>query len=73
MNRIEVERLTVVYGNGLHAVNDVSFALEDGASLGIVGESGCGKSSLTMALLGLLPTSARIPSGSIVLHGDRDA
>ncbi len=69
MQRIAVSGLSVVYASGLHAVNGVSFALEDGASLGIVGESGCGKSTLTMALLGLLPPGARISSGSIVIDG----
>ena len=69
IDRITVSHLSVVYGNGLHAVNDVSFALADGMSLGLVGESGCGKSTLTLALLGLLPAKARIPSGSVVIGG----
>jgi len=68
-DRISVNRLSVVYGNGLHAVNDVSFSLADGMSLGLVGESGCGKSTLTLALLGLLTNKARIASGSIIIGG----
>jgi peptide/nickel transport system ATP-binding protein len=50
------------------AVRDVSFSLERGDSLGLVGESGCGKSITAMALLGLLPEGARV-TGSIVFEG----
>lgn len=50
------------------AVRDVSFALRRGETLGIVGESGCGKSITALALLGLLPDSA-VVSGSIRLDG----
>lgn len=46
------------------AVRDVNFALEKGETLGLIGESGCGKSITAMALLGLLPQQA-ITSGSI--------
>src|SRR3954454_18961041 len=51
-----------------NAVRDVSFALRRGETLGIVGESGCGKSITALALLGLLPDSA-VVSGSIKLDG----
>ncbi|MGJ5022462.1 ABC transporter ATP-binding protein [Bradyrhizobium oligotrophicum] len=50
------------------AVREVSFALRRGETLGIVGESGCGKSITALALLGLLPDSA-VVSGSIKLDG----
>ncbi|SLN24181.1 ABC transporter ATP-binding protein [Oceanibacterium hippocampi] len=53
-------------------VNDVSFTLEKGETLAIVGESGCGKSMLAMSLLRILPEPlARIGSGRI-LFDDRD-
>ena len=51
------------------AVRDVSFSLERGQTLGLVGESGCGKSITAMSLMGLLPENARV-TGSIRLNGD---
>ena len=50
------------------AVRGISFSLERGETLGIVGESGCGKSITVMSLMGLLPSSAKV-SGSIKLDG----
>src|SRR5690606_29725873 len=50
------------------AVRGISFSLERGQTLGIVGESGCGKSITVMSLMGLLPASARV-CGSIRLDG----
>ncbi|MCY9589896.1 ABC transporter ATP-binding protein [Paenibacillus chitinolyticus] len=52
-----------------HAVQDSSFQIEAGKVLGIVGESGCGKSTTCMAILGLLPAPAQITNGSIKLRG----
>jgi peptide/nickel transport system ATP-binding protein len=51
------------------AIRSVSFALKRGETLGLVGESGCGKSVTALALMGLLPESAVI-SGSIRLDGN---
>src|SRR5579864_2784753 len=50
------------------AIRHVSFSLRRGETLGLVGESGCGKSLTALALLGLLPDSA-VVSGSIQLDG----
>jgi peptide/nickel transport system ATP-binding protein len=50
------------------AVRGISFSLERGETLGIIGESGCGKSITVMSLMGLLPESARV-SGSIRFDG----
>ena len=50
------------------AIRDVSFTLEQGDTVGLVGESGCGKSITAMALMGLLPESAKV-TGSIRLDG----
>jgi len=52
----------------VHAVDKMSFTLEQGQVLGIVGESGCGKSVTCMALVGLLPETA-VVSGSVVFDG----
>jgi ABC-type dipeptide/oligopeptide/nickel transport system ATPase component len=49
----------------VHAVDGVSFGVERGTTLGIVGESGCGKSVTALSIMGLLPPSGRIVSGSI--------
>ena len=61
---LRVERLVLEYGSGngkVHAVSDVSFDLKRGETLGLVGESGCGKSSLGRAVLRLLrPTSGKV-------------
>jgi peptide/nickel transport system ATP-binding protein len=51
------------------AVRDVSFTLESGETLGLVGESGCGKSMTVMALMGLLPENAEI-TGTIRFEGE---
>lgn len=51
------------------AVDDVSFNLREGEALGLVGESGCGKTSIAISLLRLLPENARVIKGSIVLSG----
>jgi peptide/nickel transport system ATP-binding protein len=48
------------------AVNDVSFKIYEGEALGLVGESGCGKTTLSRILLGLIPTS----EGSIIYKGN---
>ncbi len=51
------------------AVDDVSFDLLEGDALGLVGESGCGKTSIATSLLRLLPENARIMNGRIILSG----
>jgi len=50
------------------AIRDVGFSLKKGDTVGLVGESGCGKSITAMALMGLLPESAKV-TGSIRLDG----
>ncbi len=70
---LTVEHLSVDYevGAGIfHALHDVSFALEPGRVLGIVGETGCGKSTLAHAIPRLLAEPpARIRSGKVVFRG----
>lgn len=53
----------------VHAVDGVSFRLERGEALGIAGESGCGKTTTALSLVGLLPANARVVEGSIKLYG----
>ena len=66
---LQVRNLTVHYrgrdGSERPALKDVSFNLGSGETLGILGESGCGKTTLALALLQLLPRTARIISGSV--------
>ena len=54
----------------VHALNGVSFSVEKGRVLGIVGESGCGKSVTSLSSMGLLdPVTARVEGGEILFHG----
>jgi len=77
MTRVEdpvlsVEELNVWFdlpgGGILHAVRGVSFSLAPGERFGLVGESGCGKTTTILALMGLLPANATV-SGTIRLEG----
>ena len=72
MALLEVRNLHVklhTHSGPAYAVRDVSFALERGETLGLVGESGCGKTMTVMALMGLLPENAEV-SGSIRFDGE---
>jgi oligopeptide/dipeptide ABC transporter ATP-binding protein len=53
----------------VHAVDGVSFAVERGMTLGIVGESGCGKSVTALSIMGLVPMPGRVVSGRAVFDG----
>ncbi len=70
---LSVKDLWVEYSSNkkaVHAVNGVSFALKKGESLGIVGESGCGKSTIAKAILRILPDhGAGITQGEIWFKG----
>jgi oligopeptide/dipeptide ABC transporter ATP-binding protein len=53
----------------IYAVNGVSFDIAPGETLGIVGESGCGKSVTSLALLGILPRAGRVVAGTADFDG----
>jgi oligopeptide/dipeptide ABC transporter ATP-binding protein len=53
----------------VHAVDNVSFKLEERKTLGIVGESGCGKSVTALSIMGLVQTPGRVVSGSVRFNG----
>ena len=68
---LAVENLRIAYSTSRGeavAVDGVSFSIEPGEYLGLVGESGCGKSTIAKALLGILPENGRV-SGSMKLKG----
>ena len=67
MSILDVSGLTVRSGSGA-LVRDVSFTLQAGERLGLIGESGSGKSLTSLAVTGLLPDSL-VPSGSVLLDG----
>jgi peptide/nickel transport system ATP-binding protein len=73
MTILEVRDLSVNYitdeGAILRAVENVSFRLKQGRSLGIVGESGCGKTTVMLSLMRLLPAAGRIVQGHIIFDG----
>jgi len=65
---LAVDGLTINIG-GAKVVDDVSFTVAPGKVIALVGESGCGKSLTSYAMLGLLPTIARRTGGRIMLEG----
>ena len=69
---LEVDHLVMNYTTekgDVSAIQDVSFTLNEGEALGLVGESGCGKTSIAMSLLGLAADNARFDEGEIRLDG----
>jgi peptide/nickel transport system ATP-binding protein len=72
-NFIEVKDLVVEYtsdGDIVQAVNGVSFSLKQGETLGLVGETGAGKTTIAKSILRILPDPpAKVKSGQILLEG----
>jgi len=52
------------------AVDDVSFSLNHGESIGLIGESGCGKTTIALSITRLLPNEGRIIGGKILFEGE---
>ncbi len=68
---LEVKNLSIQFPNAhgdVEIVSDVSFSVRPGETMGLVGESGCGKSITSMAIMGLLPSTA-VLSGEILFNG----
>lgn len=68
MPLLEVNDLEVSFGNAT-ILRGVSFDLNAGETLGVVGESGCGKSMTGLAIMGMLPRPGRVSNGTITLDG----
>jgi peptide/nickel transport system ATP-binding protein len=69
---LQIENLTTNYRimrGWVKAAEDVSFELERGKALGLVGESGCGKTTIALSILKILPPGGRIRSGKILFDG----
>ncbi len=69
---LDVRELTAYFKlreGDVKAVDGVSFVLEEGKSLGLAGESGCGKTTAALAILKLLPENGRIVSGEVLFDG----
>jgi oligopeptide/dipeptide ABC transporter ATP-binding protein len=69
---LEIKDLSVVYrteGRLVRAVDEVSLSVDKAQHLGVIGESGCGKTTLMRAIVGVLPQNARIEEGQILFDG----
>ena len=74
MSLLEVKNLVVEFPGRrgtLRALDDISFAIAPGEILGVVGESGAGKSLTGASIIGLLEPPGRVAGGEIVLEGER--
>jgi len=72
MKILEVQNLVMYYRTMkgyVKAVDNVTFDVEKGEAMGLVGESGCGKTTIGMTILRLLPSNAAIQSGQVVFKG----
>ncbi|MDW7671835.1 MAG: ABC transporter ATP-binding protein [Bacillota bacterium] len=73
MALLDVKHISIEYTTEegtLKAVDDVSFSLEVGESMGLVGESGCGKTTLAKSIMRLLSKNGRISTGQIIFKGE---
>jgi len=72
MKVLNVQNLVMYYKTMkgyVKAVDNVSFDVEKGEAMGLVGESGCGKTTIGMSILRLLPSNAEIQSGKVLFKG----
>ncbi|MGM1017898.1 MAG: ABC transporter ATP-binding protein [Actinomycetota bacterium] len=66
---LSVESLTIAYGTASPSVTDVTLRVRTGEIVGVIGESGSGKSSIALAMMGLLPDSARVTADDMRVAG----
>lgn len=66
---LSVESLTIAYGTAAPSVTDVTLRVRTGEIVGVIGESGSGKSSIALAMMGLLPDSARVTADDMRVAG----
>lgn len=69
IDALRVEDLTIAYGTAEPSVTGVSLRVRKGEIVGVIGESGSGKSSVALAMMGLLPDSARVTTMSMTVAG----
>jgi peptide/nickel transport system ATP-binding protein len=72
MNLLAINNLSIHFftRNGIvHAVDEVSLTLKEGETLGLVGESGCGKTTTMLGLMNMVPPPGRIIAGQILVEG----
>lgn len=71
---LRIEDLSILYKTDLetvYAVNGISFSLKEGETMGLVGETGAGKTTTALGILGLLPErTARVTGGKILFEGE---
>ena len=66
---LQIENLSVTIENR-EILKNISLDIEDGGIVGVVGESGCGKTMTALGVMGLLPGGAQITSGKIMFNGE---
>ena len=66
---LSIENLRIDHGSGVSLVESLNFTVRRGETVGLVGESGCGKSLTALAIMGLLAGNLRTAGGSISLEG----
>lgn len=66
---LRVDALTISYGSAPPSVTDVSLRVRAGEIVGVIGESGSGKSSVALAMMGLLPDSATVEADALEIAG----
>ncbi|HCF58817.1 MAG TPA: peptide ABC transporter ATP-binding protein [Myxococcales bacterium] len=69
---LQIKELRVIFGGDRaegHVLDGVSLEVHQGEAVGVVGESGCGKTTLALSILRLLPPAARVRAGAVLLEG----